>query len=147
MRLPPTISLPLADAKRDKPCGKQLLCCLIVTTPDWKITVRRRRAAWMTLAAILVVAVTAWAQRGFGGFGGQRGIRALPNTKYDGRFTFVRINYQTAPGGYWAGGRPSWLHGYPIAEQNLMKIMNEVSYLGAHEEINTLALDDPELFR
>ena len=101
----------------------------------------------MTLAAILVVAVAAWAQRGFGGFGGQRGIRALPNTKYDGRFTFVRINYQTAPGGYWAGGRPSWSHGYPLAERNLMKIMNEVSYLSAHDEINTLALDDPELFK
>ena len=101
----------------------------------------------MTTAAILLVAVTAWAQRGFGGFGGPRGIRALPNTKYDGRFTFVRVNYQTAPGGYWAGGRPSWSHGYPLAERNLMKIMNEVSYLGAHEEINTLALDDPELFK
>src|SRR5206468_1235609 len=38
------------------------------------------------------------------------------------------------------------LHGYPIAEQNLMKIMNEVSYLGAHdEEINTLTFDDPKL--
>jgi hypothetical protein len=29
-----------------------------------------------------------------------------------------------------------------------MKIMNELTYLGAHdEEINTLALDDPELFK
>jgi len=36
----------------------------------------------------------------------------------------------------------------PIAEQNLMKIMNELSYLGANEEqINTLSLDDPELFK
>ena len=36
---------------------------------------------------------------------------------------------------------------YPIAEQNLMKIMNDVSYLGAHEEINTVTFDDPELFK
>ena len=60
----------------------------------------------------------------------------------------MRVNYETAPGGYWAGGRPSWSHGYPLAERNLMKIMNEVSYLGAHdEEINTLSLEDPQLFK
>jgi hypothetical protein len=28
-----------------------------------------------------------------------------------------------------------------------MKIMNEVSDVGAHEEINTVTFDDPELFR
>ena len=60
-----------------------------------------------------------------------RPVQVLPNARYDGRFTFVRVNYETAPGGYWYRGRPSWAHGYPIAEQNLMKIMNEVSYLGA----------------
>ena len=72
----------------------------------------------------------------------------LPNTPYDGRFTFVRINYDTAPGGYWYRGLPAWSHGYPVAEENLMKIMNEVSYLGANDEkFNTLALDDPEIFK
>ena len=70
------------------------------------------------------------------------------NTPYDGRFTFVRVNYTTAPGGYWYGGWPAWGHGYPLSEQNLMRIMNEVSFLGPHmDEINTLAFDDPELFR
>ena len=90
----------------------------------------------------------ALAQRdGFGSFGGGPSI-AGPNIPYDGRFTFVRIRYQTAPGGFWAGGRPSWIHGYPVSERNLMKIMNEVSYLGAHvQEVNTLAFDDPELFK
>jgi hypothetical protein len=68
------------------------------------------------------------------------------NIGYDGRFTFVRLNYTTAPGGYFYRGEPAWAHGYPLAEQNLMRIMNEVSFLGAHsEEINTLRLDDPEL--
>ena len=72
----------------------------------------------------------------------------MPNIGYDGRFTFVRVNYTTAPGGYWFGGMPAWAHGYPLAEQNLMRILNEISYLGAHtEEINTLALDDPQLDR
>ena len=82
-------------------------------------------------------------------FGGPRGRFALRrNIGYDGRFTFVRLNYTTAPGGYWYRGEPAWAHGYPLAEQNLMSIMNEVSYLGAHvEEINSLTLDDPELFR
>jgi hypothetical protein len=110
---------------------------------------RRRRAAVIASAVLVCVAATALAQREFGDFGFQRGrLQILPNTPYDGRFTFVRVNYETAPGGYWAGGRPSWAHGYPLAERNLMKIMNEVSYLGAHdEEINTLALDDPQLAR
>ena len=40
---------------------------------------------------------------------------------------------QPAPGGNWAGGRPSWVHGYPLAEQNLMRIMKEISLLDAHE--------------
>src|SRR5215471_1164613 len=96
-------------------------------------------------AAVFAVALSAAAYAQFG-FGGYRGAsRPLPNTPYDGRFTFVRVRYETAPGGYWAGGRPSWIHGYPLAEHNLMKIMNEVSYLGAHEEVNTLTFDDPDL--
>jgi hypothetical protein len=98
--------------------------------------------------ASVCAAAAAYAQREFGGFGGYSRSTALPNVAYDGRFTFVRIRYETAPGGYWAGGRPSWIHGYPIAERNLMKIMNEVSFLGAHdEEVNTLTLDDPELMK
>jgi len=73
--------------------------------------------------------------------------RPLPNTPYDGRFTFVRVRYNPAPGGFWPGRRPSWIHGYPLAERNLMKIMNEVSLLGANEDINTVTLDDPALFK
>jgi hypothetical protein len=98
--------------------------------------------------AVLVVATAAvvLTQRGFGG-----GRRFAPpialNVPYDGRFAFVRVKYDTAPGGYWWRGQPSWSHGYPLAEQNLMRIMNELSFLNAHEEINTLALDDPELFK
>ena len=54
----------------------------------------------------------------------------------------------TAPGGFWYGGWPAWGHGHPVAEQNLMRIMNELTFLGPHtEEINTLTLDDPELFK
>src|SRR5262245_28111411 len=83
-------------------------------------------------------------------FGGGRFVpfSIPPNQRYDGRFTFVRVKYETAPGGYWWRGQPSWSHGYPLAEQNLMQIMKEGSYLEAHdEEINTLTLDDPDRFR
>jgi hypothetical protein len=81
------------------------------------------------------------------GFGRGRGpFRIQPNTPYDGRFTFVRIEYPTQPGGYWYGGWPTWGHGYPLSEQNLMRIMNEISYLGAHDDhVNHLTLDDPDL--
>ena len=114
---------------------------------DSKTRGRRRRAAAIACASLLCLAATALAQREFGNFGRGR-LQIQKNIPYDGRFTFVRISYETAPGGYWAGGRPSWSHGYPLAEQNLMKIMNELSYLGAHdEEINTLTLDDPALAR
>ena len=114
---------------------------------DSKTHGRRRRAAVIACLSLVCLAATALAQREFGDFGRGR-LQIQKNIPYDGRFTFVRISYETAPGGYWAGGRPSWSHGYPLAEQNLMKIMNELSYLGAHdEEINTLTLDDPALAR
>ena len=107
-----------------------------------------RRAFRVTTAAILVALAlggAAFAQFGFGVVGWP--YQPLPNTPYDGRFTFVRVRYDPAPGGFWPGRRPSWIHGYPLAEHNLMKIMSEVSLLDAHEDINTVTLDDPELFK
>ena len=107
-----------------------------------------RRAAVIAVC-FFCAAAAAFAQRQFRGGFGDFGFRREPtirNVPYDGRFTFVRVKYTPAPDGYWAGGRPSWSHGYPLAEQNLMKIMNDLSCLGAHDEdINVLALDDPEL--
>jgi len=118
-----------------------------------KGTAHRRPAVLATVIfLILGLSVAALAQRrgrGFGGFGGGRMLRGqLPNAPYDGRFTFVRINYDTAPGGFWYRGLPAWAHGYSVSEENLMKIMNEVSCLGANDEtFNTLALDDPAIFK
>jgi hypothetical protein len=115
-----------------------------------------RRAALLATVVAVVLGLSAAAlaqrqrgRRGFGGFTGSRQLRGQePNAPYDGRFTFVRINYDTAPGGFWYRGLPAWSHGYPISEENLMKIMNEVSYLGADDQhFNTLALDDPEVFK
>jgi hypothetical protein len=117
----------------------------------FKRTAHRRRPAALVLAALVLAALgtVALAQRdrGFGRFRAMA-MPKVKNTPYDGRFTFVRINYDTAPGGYWYRGQPAWSHGYPVAEENLMKIMNEVSFLGANDaKFNTLTLDDPELFK
>ncbi len=102
-----------------------------------------------TAAVVIGFAMAALAQRRYFDEFGYRGREpAIRNVPYDGQFTFVRVRYETAPGGYWAGGRPAWIHGYPLAEQNLMRIMNDISYLGPRlDDINVLSLDDPELGR
>src|SRR5436190_21362612 len=95
----------------------------------------------------LSLAVAAFGQR-FGGGGPGGPFHVMPNVNYDGRFTFVRVTYQTAPGGYWYGGWPAWAHGYPLAEQNLMRIMSELTMLGPNtENIDTMTLDHPALGR
>src|SRR5437870_10240057 len=97
---------------------------------------RLRRVILSILAASLLLVTAALAQRRreFGGGGPFRArVPMMKNTSYDGRFTFVRMNYESTPDGYWYGGQPAWAHGYPVAEKNLMQIMNEVSYLGAND--------------
>ncbi len=99
----------------------------------------------MVLALLVCLATVATAQRGRFFYGWDETVQNIP---YDGRFTFARVRYAPAPGGNWAGGRPSWVHGYPLAEQNLMRIMKEVSLLDAHQDdMNVVTLDDPELFK
>ena len=110
------------------------------------MAVRRGR---IIAAVVLVVAglgVALRAQRFFEGEGGREpDVRNVP---YDGRFTFARAKYITGPGGWYYRGLPAWAHGYPTAEQNLMRIMNELSNFRPHiAEDNVYALDDPELCR
>src|SRR5215467_13182710 len=94
---------------------------------------KARRTRWSAVALVVVMSGIVFAQsRQF--FGRFVPYTIPPNTKYDGRFTFVRVKYETAPGGYWWRGQPAWSHGYPTAEANLMQIMNNVSYLNAHDE-------------
>jgi Domain of unknown function (DUF4159) len=116
---------------------------------------KRLRLAAAITGGVAVAGAVAFAQ--FGGGGGQfpRGggggsLRPaeliLPNTPYDGKFTFVRLRY--GPPVSYASQRVMWSHDYPIGERNFMRIMNELTYLGPHlEETNILALDDPELFK
>src|SRR3954470_1276073 len=100
---------------------------------------RHRRIAVLAAAVVvcllLAAVVDLAAQRRFF-YGWDETVTNIP---YDGRFTFVRVRYTPAPGGNWAGGRPSWVHGYPLAEQNLMRIMKEVSLLDVHlDDINVV---------
>src|SRR5262245_46537743 len=111
---------------------------------EWKYDGRvRHRRTLLTVVLTVALAGTALAQ-----YGGPRGpFHEYPNIPYDGRFTFVRIKYRTAPRGYWYGGWPAWGHGYPLSEQNLMNIVRDVTNVDPHvEEINALAFDDPALF-
>ena len=107
--------------------------------------VGRSHRSLVVAVVVLLGALEVLAQRRFGGRFLPVGM--APNQQYDGRFAFVRVKYETAPGGYWWRGLPSWAHGYPLAEENLMKIMKGVSLLDPHDEIDTIALDDPALFK
>jgi hypothetical protein len=90
-----------------------------------------------------------------GGFGSYFGCPNPPihNIPYDGRFTFARLIYTGGPGQCYYRGEPSWAHGYGYpengtADENLMKIVNEVSVLRPHlDATNAIAIDDPQLFR
>jgi hypothetical protein len=101
--------------------------------------------ALATLTFSVCLLASSAAQRRFFYYGGEEPTKNIP---YDGRFTFLRVRYTPTRGGYWAGGLPSWVHGYPLAEQNLLRIMREISLLDAHvDDVNVVTLDDPELFR
>jgi hypothetical protein len=77
-----------------------------------------------------------------------------PRAPYDGRFTFVRVYFDTRGGGFGrfrgGGGEPPWHHDRPYAERNLSSIMREVSLARTFDGMiggNVFALDDPEIFR
>ena len=108
------------------------------------VGVLRRSLVPTIVALVLASAAAAVAQ-----YGGPRGpFHEYPNIPYDGKFIFARVKYGTAPGGWWYGGWPAWGHGYPLSEQNLMSIMNEVSILAPHvEDINTFTWEDPQLLK
>jgi hypothetical protein len=106
---------------------------------------RHRRAGLFWGLGILAVgaagAGVAFAQARFERGGGPQ---LLPNTPYDGTFTFVRIRYGTQ--GF--GRNPPWYHDYPYGETHFARILTEVSltptYMGGS---NVLTFDDPELFK
>ena len=101
-------------------------------------------------AIVIVGGAVGFAQRSF--FGSEPREPVVGKPAYDGRFTFARLRYTSGPGGYYYRGIPAWAHGYipgddgDRAEVNLMKIMNEVSYLNPHiQDGGVFSLDDAEL--
>jgi len=100
---------------------------------------------------VLAASGLALAQRGrfgdqFEGRLGQPLIMA-DNIPYDGKFAFVRLTYDTLPGGFWYRGQPAWSHGYPTSENNLMQILGTFTSVSGHQRTNTLSLEDPEIFK
>ena len=75
------------------------------------------------------------------------------NVDYDGRFTFVRLRYEPAPGwspggGFWRDRDLKWDHDYPRAERHLTRILSELTTIAAYVDgSNILSVDDPRLFR
>ncbi|MQA30423.1 MAG: DUF4159 domain-containing protein [Luteitalea sp.] len=99
-----------------------------------------RRA--LVVLAVMAGLATALAQGRRFGFGEP----VQPNAPYDGTFTFVRLRY--GPPVEYVSQRIPWSHDYPTGERHFMKILNEITYLGAHvDQSNILGLDDPELFK
>ena len=68
-----------------------------------------------------------------------RGVVRDSNASYDGRFTFVRLEYQVF-------NRSGWEFDYPAMERNFMTVINDLSTLHPHiRESNIHLMDDPEL--
>lgn len=114
---------------------------------DPRSVLHRRSTRWLLAGVAMLAFATpiARAQRTFNALQSDPVIRNLP---YDGRFTFARLRYTVASGGYYYRGLPAWAHGYAHAEENLLKITHEVSLLNGHlDGSNVIAIDDPQLFK
>ena len=118
-----------------------------------------RRALVVFVMLIALAGGVAAAQRQLGGFGFRPVEPRIKNPEYNGQFTFARIKYVTGIGpdygnGYYYGGLPAWAHGFVSlrggnrAEESLMRIMDEISFLNPRVEDDVIAgFDDPELFK
>lgn len=97
----------------------------------------RIRRALLGALMLSGLASVAWSQRGFrGGFGGER---VLPNTPYNGRFTFARIRYTQ-------GYRLAWGVDYPRMERNFLVILDDLASLVLNRDAtNVYTFDDPGL--
>lgn len=122
-----------------------------------KPATRARALAWTAMALALIVATSAIVetQRGRGRRGrGRQGPApsSAGNVAYDGKFTFIRLQYPTGSFdgggfGFGRGGDAPWSHDYPRAERNLGKILDEITLLWTYRGgSNILPIDADELF-
>jgi hypothetical protein len=101
---------------------------------------RARRQCVYAVLACLSMASLVCAERLYaqwrGGFGR---IYRESNAPYDGRFTFVRLEYKVY-------GPSGWEYDYPAMERNFMTIIDDLSTLNPHtRESNIHTMDDPML--
>src|SRR5262249_56328492 len=92
-----------------------------------EVTRRVKRIAVLVAALAVAAGATVYAQRRATGFGPPQVALIAPNTKYDGRFTFVRLRY--GPPVTYASQRVFLSHDYPTVALNSMSIMNDLTYL------------------
>jgi hypothetical protein len=91
--------------------------------------------------ALMLLAVSLVAQSGAESWG-QR------TRTYDGKFTFVRLRWESGFGGGRRGMSSAWNHDFPRAEQNLVSLLKDLTLLDANTAGSLiLTLDDPQLFR
>lgn len=77
--------------------------------------------------------------------------QAMENLPYNGDFTFVRIRFSSGGGGFGGGfgrGGAPWAHDFPYADNNFVKILDEVTGLDPNVNgSNVIDADDPDLMR
>jgi hypothetical protein len=100
-------------------------------------------AQWLrVLGLAFITATTALAQ-----FDAPR-LSYRTDVDYDGRFTFVRLQWRSEGRSRRGGWSSAWDHDYPRAEQHLSSILKELTYLDIRTDgSRILTLDDPELFK
>ena len=98
---------------------------------------------WLRPAACLLLAATS----AFAQFDAPRGRHRL-DVPYDGRITFVRLRWQSGSRFARGGWASAWDHDFPRAEENVSRIIKELSYADIRLDGSLiLTLDDPELFK
>lgn len=108
----------------------------------------RRPLVALGLVAVMLIVVTsaALAQRGGRGFGGGRSFDLNP--RYDGRFTFTRIQYNGGLGGFGRGWSNAWNHDYPDADINLPLILDSLTAIDSNLNVsNIFDLEDDDIFK
>ncbi|MDH3223806.1 MAG: DUF4159 domain-containing protein [Gemmatimonadota bacterium] len=86
------------------------------------------------------------------GSGAESPQQEFGNVPYDGDFTFVRVRFNSGRGGGGFGRRggrqPPWAHDFPFADNNFVKILDEVTYIRPHlDGTNVIEAQDPLLHR
>ncbi len=91
-------------------------------------------------------------RRGFGGIASSADL-PIQNIPYDGKFTFLRVRFDEAYGGYSRryefGVDMGWNHDYPRAEYNLSLMLDELTSIPVTVDYrggNIFSFTDPELF-